>query len=603
MLAGLIMLYIITGSFEMGNWMANAGEIQNHPFAIPAFLLLVVGAMTKSAQFPFHFWLPNAMKAPTPVSAYLHSATMVKAGVFLLFRLFPILGGMSLWSSVLIPVGALTIITGSLLAMGQSDLKRLLAYSTVSALGIMVLLIGIGSPLSIKTALVFLLVHAMYKGSLFLVAGGIDHATGTRDVRVLGGLSRNLPLTSTAAVLAGLSMAGLPPLAGFAAKELIYETTLADTASLALTVLLLAGNLVNILVAGWISWSVFFGKARGDIHSHHESINLYLPPLLLAFSGLFSGIWITETGTGIITPALAAVLQKSYPVKLSLWHGFTPMFYLSLLTLLLGFVLAYKRHVIQNCMEKICHLLEPVGPSNLYNRTIKAIISFANFQTSVLQNGYLRVYIMVILFTTFILTIGTMVFHLSPFPIQIWSIPRFYDVILLGIIITASIKVTLSNSRLTTIALLGSIGYCIAILFLLYSAPDLAMVQFSIETLVVILFILALYKLPKFSQLSSTPVRIFNLVIAIIGGGMMTFLMLLASSHPIESSLSTFFMENSYLAAKGRNVVNVILVDFRGFDTMGEISVLGIAAIGVYALIRFTRRAIFKTRPPKGDQT
>ena len=232
---------------------------------------------------------------------------------------------------------------------------------------------------------------------------------------------------------------------------------------------------------------------------------------------------------------------------------------------------------------------------------MKGIISFANVQTAILQNGYLRIYILVIIFTTFVLVAGTMILRLQTFPIPEWTSPRFYDVILLGIIITAAIQVTRSTSRLTTIALLGSIGYSIAIIFLLYSAPDLAMVQFSIETLVVILFVLALYKLPRFSRFSSTPTRIFHLIVAGIGGMMMTVLMLLVSSGPGQSKLASYFVENSYFAAKGRNVVNVILVDFRGFDTLGEITVLAIAAIGVYALIRFKRRPSTKHLKGQGE--
>lgn len=602
LLAGLVLVYIITGSFEMSIWMEQTTLIKSNTLAVPALVLIVIGAMTKSAQFPFHFWLPNAMKAPTPVSAYLHSATMVKAGVFLLFRMFPVFGGLDLWSILLITVGGLTIIAGSTLAIGQHDLKKLLAYTTVSALGTMVLLIGIGTSLSIKTALVFLMVHAMYKGSLFLTAGGVDHSVGSRDVRVLGNLAGKLPVTMIGALLAGLSMAGLPPLAGFAAKELIYETSLNAPQAVLITSILLIGNAVNVLIAGWISWSIFFGKTETEFSAHHESPGLSWPPLILAITGLLSGIWIYNMGEKLIAPALKSVLQTTYPVKLTLWHGVTPMFMMSVVTLVIGFLMIRFRKVIQPAFERFFHQLEPIGPANLYNRVIKGIISFANFQTAILQNGYLRIYILVIMFTTFVLVVGTMVLRLPSFPIPDWNSPRFYDVILLGIIVTAAIQVTRSTSRLTTIALLGSIGYSIAILFLLYSAPDLAMVQFSIETLVVILFVLALYKLPRFSRLSSTRTRIFHLIVAGIGGMMMTVLMLLVSSHPSSSLLSSFFVENSYIAAKGRNVVNVILVDFRGFDTLGEISVLAIAAIGVYALTRFKRKSAAPPRELTGDE-
>jgi len=599
LLASLVMLSVITGSFEISVWMAAAAQIQLHPLAPAAFILLAIGAMTKSAQFPFHFWLPNAMKAPTPVSAYLHSATMVKAGIFLLLRFHPVLGGLEIWDELLVPIGLLTLLAGSLLALGQTDLKRILAYSTVAALGSPVLLIGVGTPLAIKAALVVLAAHAMYKGALFLVAGGIDHATGTRDVRLLGGLAHRLPFTAAAAAIAGLSMAGIPPLAGFVAKELFYETTLAAPASPLITSLVLAANAATIFLAAWVTWSPFWGKASQNLHPHPEPISLWLPPLLLAIAGLAFGLWIQTAGAILITPAVSAVLQTSYPVKLSLWHGFSPMLGLSALTILLGVIGFTQRVRIQVVAERLFHGLEPFGPANLYNRSLKAVLAFANLQTRLLQNGYLRIYILVILLTTFILTITTLLFRLEAIPFGKWSTPRFYDVMLLAVIVSAAILVTRSTSRLTTIALLGSIGFSIAILFLLYSAPDLAMVQFSIETLIVILFVLAMYRLPKFSRLSSKSTKIFDMVIAAIGGGLMTLLMLIVSFHPTDSRLASFFMENSLLAAKGRNVVNVILVDFRGFDTLGEISVLAIAAVGVFALIRFTRKPAIKSSKQK----
>lgn len=601
LLAGLIILFVITGSFEISAWVASAAQIQLHPFASTAFILLAIGAMTKSAQFPFHFWLPNAMKAPTPVSAYLHSATMVKAGIFLLLRFFPILGGLEIWGRLLVPVGLLTLLAGSLLALGQTDLKRILAYSTVAALGSMVLLIGVGTPLAVKAALVVLAAHAMYKGALFLVAGGIDHAAGTRDVRLLGGLARGLPFTAAAAAAAGLSMAGIPPLAGFVAKELLYETTLAAPSATVLTSLVLAANAATIFLAAWVSWSPFWAKTSRDLHSHPEPVGLWLPPLLLAIAGLLFGLWIQTVGAILIAPSLTSVLQTSYPVKLSLWHGLTPMLGLSALTILLGAALFTQRVRIQALFERLFHRLEPFGPASLYNRTLKAVLAFANFQTRILQNGYLRIYILVILLTTLGLTISTLLLRLEAIPFGKWSTPRFYDVVLLAVIVTAAILVTRSTSRLTSIALLGSIGFSIAILFLLYSAPDLAMVQFSIETLIVILFVLAMYRLPKFSRLSKRSTKLLDMVIAAAGGGLMTLLMLIISSHPTVSRLASFFMENSLLTAKGRNVVNVILVDFRGFDTLGEISVLAIAAVGVFALIRFTRKNAVKSTKPKGE--
>lgn len=597
LLTGLILLGQAAGTYDLAAWAADPGRILAHPLAIPAFLLVFLGAMTKSAQFPFHFWLPNAMEAPTPVSAYLHSATMVKAGVYLLMVLFPVLSGLPLWRLVLPWVGMLTFLTGALLTLAQADLKRLLAYSTVTSLGVMVFLLGLGHPLGLKTALVFLVAHSLYKGALFLVAGGIDHAVHTRNLNELGGLAKSMPLTAAAAGLAALSMAGFPPLLGYLAKELFFDTAFrGDGPGTFFTFSAVAGSMALAAAAGWVGLLPFLSKVKIDRHAHEVSFWLWFAPLVLALAGALLGIF-PHILAPLIQAAINGLLALGYEIKLSLWHGFTPVLAMSIITLLGGALLYAFRTRFQPALAAFWHRLAPGGPAHLYHTALKGLLNFAAWVTRILQNGYLRVYIAVVIVFTLALSGLTFAVRLGRLPnrpgetfAELWGIPRFYDVGLVLIILMAAFLVTRTASRLATIALLGSIGFSIALLFLLYSAPDLAMVQFAIETLTVILFILVIYRLPRFNSLSSPRARALDIVIALSGGVLMTILMLLVSTNPAESQLAAYFAQNSLPLANGRNIVNVILVDFRSLDTLGEITVLATAAIGVSALLRLSLR-------------
>lgn len=425
LLAGFALLAVITGSFEMTVWAAQAAEIAAHPLAPAAFWLILAGAATKSAQFPFHFWLPNAMEAPTPVSAYLHSATMVKAGVFLLARLFPVLGGLPLWTPALTTLGLLTLLGAALLALAQTDLKRLLAYTTVSALGMLVFLLGLGTPLALKAAALFLVTHALYKGALFLSAGSVDHGSGTRELPRLGGIGRAMPFTAAAGGLAALSMAGLPPLVGFLAKELVYETTLATAAPLLLSAVTLLANAATVVVAVWIGWQAFWGRP-GDrsLHPHEGTPGLWGPPLLLALLGLALGLFPSLSGGWLIAPMTASILGHSINVKLALWHGLTPMLGLSALTLLLGIALAASRQTLQPRLAAFWRALAPFGPANLYHRFVHGLLSLATWQTAILQNGYLRVYALIIVLTTVSLSSLTIALNDVPLTLSPWQPPR-----------------------------------------------------------------------------------------------------------------------------------------------------------------------------------
>lgn len=589
LLAGLVLLGLSGGTFALSALNLRGEALRASSTYPVAVGLILLGALTKSAQFPFHFWLPGAMAAPTPVSAYLHSATMVKAGVYLLARLNPTLGGTPLWNTLLICFGLITLFGGALLALSQHDLKRLLAYTTVAALGGMVFLLGIGTPLAVKAALTFLLAHALYKGALFLVAGGVDHAAHTRDIRRLSGLARAMPLTASGALLAGASMFGLPPTFGFVAKELLYESALAHPAAGWLTLFAFLAMVSMGLVSAWVALKPFLGPPPSD-HAHENSLLFWGPPLLLGVLGILAGWQATAVGEALIQPAATAVLGQAQKVKLSLWHGITPYLLLSLATMVMAGLAYLWSETAQKLVGGFFARLAPLGPERAYQRAMNGLIQLANFQTNLWQNGYLRVYILFIVLTTLGLAAGALLFNTSGLRLPAFTPPRFYEALLIGIIIAGVVAVVRTTSRLATIALLGTVGLSISLIYLLYSAPDLAMVQFTIETLTVILFVLVIYRLPKFTRIQGQPARWFDLFVALAGGALMTLLVLLITSETFVSLVSPYFNASSLPLAKGRNVVNVILVDFRGFDTLGEISVLSLAAIGVFALLRLVSR-------------
>ncbi|MCB0113654.1 MAG: DUF4040 domain-containing protein, partial [Caldilineaceae bacterium] len=545
------------------------------------------GAFTKSAQFPFHFWLPGAMAAPTPVSAYLHSATMVKAGVFLLARLNPALGGTPLWTGMLVAFGATTMVLGAFLAWQQRDLKRILAYSTVSALGTLVLLIGIGTDVALKAAIVFLVVHSLYKGALFLVAGAVDHATGSRDVTELSGLARAMPWTAGAGALAALSMAGLPPFFGFVGKELIYEATLyAPNWVVILTVAAVVANVFNVVVAGLVALRPFWGTPSAHAeHAHEGGFFMVLGPAFLATLGLLAGLLLTPVSSLFVGPAVSALAGESTKIKLSLWHGINPMLMLSVLTVALGAVIYRFRSGLSAPMTAATGWVE-VAPSRLYQVALDGLKVGSVGLTKRLQTGHLRRYVRVVLLAALILVGGALVIG-STWPQ--FSQPldvRFHEVALAVIMLVAAFLVARTTSRLVAVTSLGVVGFGMSIFFVLLGAPDLAMTQFAVETLTVLLFVLVLYRLPRFAALTGQGDKIIDGIVAVAGGVLMALIVLIAIDLPHPTTLTSYFAENSLALANGRNVVNVILVDFRSLDTLGEIIVLAIAATGVYALMK-----------------
>ncbi len=594
MLAGLLLIGQANGTFALPHLLSQGGAVRQHPLYLPILLLILLGAFTKSAQVPFHFWLPGAMEAPTPVSAYLHSATMVKAGVYLLVRLGPVLGGTEAWHYLVTTAGAVTMVIGAVLALWQTDLKRILAYSTVSTLGTLVLLIGLDTSLSIKAAMVFLLVHALYKGALFLVAGAVDHAAGSRDITQLGGLARAMPITATAAVLAALSMAGFPPMLGFINKELLYEAKLqAPRASELITTLGILANVALVGVAGIVGVKPFFSKRHTTLqHAHEVAPALWIGPLVLAGWGLFNGLWPDVLVNPLITAAVNAVQPEITSVELKLWHGINPVFGLSVITVIagVGLFLSHDLWFRENWRAWLLQTTSRISPQRLYELGLVGLNKLARAQTRLLQNGYLRYYLLTIVATT----IGLVGYTLFMPGLPTVTTESKLDIlvhegVIAGIIILATIMAVTTRSRLAAIAAMGTVGYGVALLYILFSAPDLAMTQFAIETLTVILFVLVIYRLPRFALLSSTPARIRDALVALLAGGMMSLLVLAAVAGPFQSHLAPYFAAHSLDLAKGRNVVNVILVDFRGFDTLGEITVLSVAALGIFALLKLRK--------------
>jgi len=584
LLAGLILLGQAGGAMELPAVLAQPGAIQGSSLYVPILALVLAGAFTKSAQFPFHFWLPNAMEAPTPVSAYLHSATMVNAGIYLLARLTPVLGGTDAWLYTVTAFGTVTMLAGAFMAIQQTDLKRLLAYSTISALGMMTMLLGIGSDIAIEAALAMLVAHALYKGALFLMAGAIDHGAGTRDVTALGGLWRTMPFTTAGAIVAGFSMAGIPLTFGFVAKEIFYEAAGHSHSHLLLTaaaVLASAGLTAVVIIT---IWRPFFSRPRGALKPHEVSPLLWAGPLVLGLISLVLGI-TPGLADGLFSAAASAVKGGAVTTALAFWHGFTPELVLSMLTLALGAGVYFSRGWL-NGLTRAFTPLAGIFPERLYIGGINGMLRTAGFQTRILQNGQLRIYLITILSTIVALVGYTMVrFNVLPDPGQLRPV-YFHEFIIAAAMVAAGLVVVWLPSLLAAVVAMGIVGYGTALIYVLFGAPDLAMTQFLIETLTVVLFVLGLYHLPHKVIRFNIKKNLVNGLVALSSGVLITLLVMAGTSQSGISRLSAYFAEHSYLLADGKNVVNVILVDFRGMDTMGEITVLAIAGIGVYALLK-----------------
>lgn len=600
MFVGFLLLGHAAGTYSIEGLLQSGDLVRNHALYGPIFALILLGACTKSAQFPFHFWLPNAMDAPTPVSAYLHSSTMVKAGVFLLARLHPVLGSTDAWTFWVTAIGTVTAIVGAAMAIRHTVMKPMLAYTTVSTLGLLVGCLGVGTPTAIKAMMAYLFVHAFYKAGLFLVAGALDHETGQKDAEKLAGLGRLMPLTAAGAALAAWSMAGLPPVLGFVGKELVYEAMVerwADPQSRVAGGLVLAGfvfaNVVNVLVALQIAWRPFWSRRPApQPHPHEGPLALWIGALTLGVSGTAFGIVAGPLGHALVGPATSIVLGEPFEATLKLWHGITPALALSAVTLALGVALYALRTPLRTAIVPLT-AAGRVGPEAAYRYTVESLQQVAAWQTRVLQNGYLRIYLMTMV--VFMLALPGSVVFLRAGDMQIRSqVPLDYlGGALCLAIMAASLAITLTQSRMVAISGLGLVGSGVSVVYVLYSAPDLAMTQFIVEILTVMLFLLVIRGLPPFRPFSSRRKQLVDAVVAAASGIFITLLVISAQSIEMAPRISSYYLQHTVPLAHGRNIVNTILVDFRAMDTLGEILVIALAAIGALALLKYrpTRKA------------
>jgi multicomponent Na+:H+ antiporter subunit A len=591
LLPGLLLLGVVSGGgLDLSQMVVGAESVRAHHLYLPILGLIALAAFTKSAQVPFHFWLPNAMEAPIPVSAYLHAATMVKAGVYLLARLQPVLGGTEAWTTLLASVGGLTAVVGGVLALRQTDLKLLLAYTTISALGTLTMSLGSVAPGAAGAAMTFLLAHALYKGALFLAAGAIDHATGTREATALGGLGSALPLTAAGAALAGLSMAGVPFLFGFVGKELLYKAALGGGHPAAAAAVSMAVGVLAVGAAGIVVVRPFVGPRRPTPQAPHEApLRMWLGVVALGGAGLWLGLAPGPLAGPIVGPAAAAVLGRPMPVHLAAWYGVDGAFVLSALTLALGAAgfVAWDR--IRALLARTDALLAR-GPENWYGRCLAGLQWFAEAQTRAIQTGRLQFYLLVILCVLVALPGVTALRAGSLVPPSIpdaWS----YGHALGAVITVAAVGAAVARSRIAALACVGVVGVGISVLFVLLGAPDLAMTQFLADVLLLVVALLVLRQLPRLQreERSSGWVRARDAGVALGIGTLVAALLIASSAGALDRTIPDFYARASVPEGFGRNVVNVILVDFRALDTLGEIIVLVVAAIGVHALVRFHR--------------
>ena len=582
LLAAAILLIRAGGTASISD-LIRSGSLADHPLYPGIAALVLLAAFTKSAQFPFHFWLPNAMEAPTPVSAYLHSATMVKAGVYLVARMTPLLGGTTWWASTVTIVGAITMVGASYRALLETDLKRVLAYSTIGALGILMFLFGIGTPAAITAGVVYLLAHACYKGALFLVAGAIDHEVGTRDLTALGGLGRSMPVTASAAALAAVSMAGIPLTLGFIAKDLVYESIMRlDLSRIEMTVVVVASLTTSVCLGGIgliAGLAPFRGAASPSATAHDAPPSLWFGPLVLGIVGLIVGSFPMVANIPV-TLAAASVTKTVAPVHLAIWHDVGATLLLSAATLAGSLTLfAYREAIRRHAWPRA------LRTERVYSGALSGLDSISRWVSPALQSASLRSYLLVVVVTTITL-VGTALAIGRILPAPSRSTPiAFHEAVVALLISCAALSAAFARTNMSAVLSLGTVGYGVALMYALLGAPDLAMTQFAVETLTVVIFVLVFYQLRGFGDLSSKAVKVRDAFVAVAAGVLVTTLVLFVGASGTTSRLSSYFADAAPRLAHGRNVVNVILVDFRGFDTLGETTVLVTVAIGVRALL------------------
>jgi multicomponent K+:H+ antiporter subunit A len=608
LLAGVLLLGQIVGSYNLDDVLAAGSSIINHSLYLPILLLIAVGVLTKSAQFPFHFWLPRAMAAPTPVSAYLHSAAMVKAGIFLLARLWPVMAGHDLWFWIFTPLGVTTLLIGAFLALFQQDLKGLLAYSTISHLGLITLLLGLGSRLAAVAAVFHIMNHATFKASLFMAAGVIDHEAGTRDIRQLGGLYRTMPTTATLAIVAAAAMAGVPLLNGFLSKEMFFAETIephvVSTLDDALPYLATIAGIFSVAYSLRLIHQVFFGPPANNLpRTPHDPVTwMLLPVAFLVLMCILVGVAPQAIIGGFLKVAIIPVVGQPVPnYSLAVWHGFTPAFFMSLVALVGGVSLYTVLHRQLAGEVEGPPILRHLKGRRLFERAV-ALLSWRGARPLVQALSSNRLQPQIALLLTVAVLAGVWPLFQNSITLRLPKLSEvdvsFLLVWVVGCLCAIGAAISAKFHRFAAVVMMGGAGLSTSITFAWGAAPDLALTQLLVEIVTTVLLLLGLRWLPKRQKEPDGPVspaiaarRVRDFIIAVAGGFGVGALAYAIMTRPLTFSVSSKFLELAYPEAGGRNVVNVILVDFRAFDTLGEITVLGAVAITVYALLRRFRPA------------
>ncbi|RVU34176.1 monovalent cation/H+ antiporter subunit A [Hwanghaeella grinnelliae] len=588
MIAGMLILGNIVGSYDLTVILENKDAIQASPLYLPALLLILVGCFAKSAQFPFHFWLPHAMAAPTPVSAYLHSATMVKAGLFLMARMWPVLAGTPEWFYIVATTGLITMVLGAVIALFKDDLKALLAFSTVSHLGLITMLLGFGTPLAAVAAVFHIINHATFKAALFMTAGIVDHEAHTRDIKRLGGLRHLMPITFLIAMLAALSMAGIPLLNGFLSKEMMLEeaahTVWAGSPWL-VPALATLGALFSVAYSFRYIVHVFLGDVRQDYPSkpHDPDFGMWAAPGFLVLLVVLIGV-LPAVAEPLVRTTAGAVVGGELPYfSLKIWHGLTPALFMSAIAVAGGALVLSIHSVLAPRWDAAPR----PEAKQIFDAIARTATVFSRWLTDMLHNGSLSRFAAI--FAVAVIAAGLFAWtggEAGPpvrEPLEIAAVPA----IAWALLVLCSLgMLVFHRNRLLVLILMGVVGLIVSLAFIYFSAPDLALTQISVEVVTIILLLLALNFLPKVSPKESSPGRRLRDGVVAGAGGLavagLTYAILLGDFA--QESISAFHLENSYSGGGGTNVVNVILVDFRGYDTFGEIIVLGIAALVIYAL-------------------
>ncbi|WP_149755277.1 monovalent cation/H+ antiporter subunit A [Roseivivax sediminis] len=602
MIGGMLILGQIAGSYDLTVILENRDAIQESDLYLPALILILLGCFTKSAQFPFHFWLPHAMAAPTPVSAYLHSATMVKAGIFLMARMWPVLSGSEAWFWLVTGAGLITVVLGAVISFFKHDLKAILAFSTVSHLGLITMLLGTGTAFGAMTAIFHILNHATFKAALFMSAGIVDHEAHTRDIRRLGGLRHLMPVTATIATLAALSMAGIPLFNGFVSKEMWLEEALHTeffASPYFVAAICTIGALFSAAYSFRFIFHTFFGDTRRDYPSHPHDPNpgMWLPPAFLVCLVLIIGMapFLAEPLVKFVTAAVLGNTAEVPTYHLAIWHGFKPPLYLSGIAVAGGILLV----LLHAPLQRLWDATPRPEAKSIFEGLIAGCVWVARRITCGLHDGSFTRFAAILMvaivaggahaYFTGNATAATRDMQpASVVAIATWAM----------LIAATGFLVAAHRKRLAALILIGIIGLIVSVAFAFFSAPDLAMTQISVEVVTIVLMLLALNFLPKETPVESSALRrLRDGAIGCVGGlgaGALCYYLLVRES--VAPPISDYHLENSYAGGGGTNVVNVILVDFRGFDTFGEIIVLGIAALVIYALTEALLRGPVRAR-------